>query len=37
MDLAPDYARTGSGILNAGAAVPGIITPIVFVLIGSRR
>jgi sugar phosphate permease len=30
MDVAPDYAGTASGILNTGAAVAGILTPIAF-------
>jgi sugar phosphate permease len=30
MDIAPDYAGTASGMLNAGSAVAGIVTPIVF-------
>lgn len=30
MDIAPDFAGTASGILNTGAAIAGIITPIVF-------
>lgn len=33
MDIAPDLAGTASGILNTGAAIAGIITPIVFGLI----
>lgn len=33
MDIAPSYAGTASGMLNLGAAIAGIITPIVFGLI----
>jgi sugar phosphate permease len=36
MDIAPDYAGTASGILNTGAAIAGIITPIVFGIIVDR-
>jgi sugar phosphate permease len=30
MDIAPEHAGTASGILNTGAAIAGIITPVVF-------
>jgi cyanate permease len=30
MDVAPRYAGTASGMMNAGSAVAGIISPIVF-------
>ncbi len=33
MDIAPLHAGTASGVLNFGAAIAGIITPIVFGLI----
>ena len=33
MDVAPHYAGTASGLLNAGSAVAGIISPIVFGLV----
>jgi sugar phosphate permease len=33
MDIAPGYAGTASGILNTGAAIAGIITPVVFGII----
>jgi sugar phosphate permease len=36
MDIAPDYAGTASGILNTGAAIAGIITPVVFGIIVDR-
>lgn len=36
MDVAPAYAGTASGIINAGAALAGIISPIMFGLIIDR-
>lgn len=33
MDVAPEYVGTASGILNAGAAIAGIITPVIFGMI----
>ena len=30
MDVAPRYAGTASGLMNAGSAVAGIISPIIF-------
>lgn len=33
MDVAPAYAGTASGIINAGSALAGIISPILFGLI----
>ena len=30
LDVAPEYAGTASGLVNAGAAVAGIISPVVF-------
>jgi nitrate/nitrite transporter NarK len=33
MDIAPDHTGTASGILNTGAAIAGIITPVVFGII----
>ena len=30
MDIAPRYAGTASGLMNAGSAVAGIISPIIF-------
>ena len=36
MDVAPAYAGTASGIINAGAAVAGIASPILFGLIIDR-
>jgi MFS family permease len=30
LDVAPDYAGTASGLVNAGAAIAGIISPFVF-------
>jgi len=33
MDVAPAYAGTASGIINAGSAVAGIVSPILFGLI----
>jgi len=36
MDVAPAYAGTASGMINAGAALAGIISPILFGLINDR-
>jgi MFS family permease len=36
MDVAPAYAGTASGIINAGSAVAGILSPILFGLIIDR-
>ena len=36
MDVAPAYAGTASGIINAGSAVAGIVSPILFGLIIDR-
>ncbi|WP_207796532.1 MFS transporter [Sphingomonas oleivorans] len=33
MDIAPEYAGTGSGIMNTGSAIAGILSPIVFGLV----
>jgi cyanate permease len=33
MDVAPRYAGIASGLMNAGSAIAGIISPIVFGLI----
>ena len=36
MDVAPAYAGTASGIINAGSAVAGIVSPVLFGLIIDR-
>jgi len=36
MDVAPRYAGVGSGFVNAGAAIAGIISPVIFGVIIDR-
>jgi nitrate/nitrite transporter NarK len=33
MDVAPRYAGTASGLMNAGSAIAGIISPVIFGLV----